>query len=97
MVDGINDMITVEDVRNELARCIEQASKERGKVDYSLGLTAPEIADRINRGVHWTRRAIRRGLEQGSLIRDRAKRVTISGITTTVPVYRASRITESDQ
>lgn len=80
--------ITVEQVREELERCIEEAGKEQGAVDYSKGLTGPEIADRMERGVDWVRKRIKTGINEGTIVRDKAKRENLAGYWVTVPVYR---------
>lgn len=89
--------ITVDDVVIELERCIAEAAGEResGIVDYSIGLTAPEIAGKIGRNVKWVRKQIKKGLSNGTIVLDHAKRINMVRRETTVPVYRPRHEDES--
>jgi len=90
--------ITADDVVMELERCIAEAAKEGGnnKIDYSVGLTAPEIAKNIGRNVKWVRKQLKRGLEKGTIVLDFSKRLTMLRRETTVPVYRPCQDSDGD-
>jgi len=84
--------ITVDDVAIELERCIKEAAAEGVKgIDYSKGLTAPEIAERIGRNVKWVRKQLKKGLDNGTIVLGFSKRLTMLNRGTTVPVYRPRR------
>ena len=84
--------ITVDDVAMELERCIREAAAEGTEgIDYSRGLTAPEIAERIGRNVKWVRKQLKRGLGNKTITLSFSKRLTMLGRKTTVPVYRPRR------
>jgi len=81
--------ITTDDIAIELERRIKEASLDTsGEIDYSLGLTAPEISEKIGRHVKWVRQQLKRGLKDGTIILSFTTRLTMLGRKTTVPVYR---------
>lgn len=90
--------ITADDVVIELERCIAEAAREgiNSKIDYSIGLTAPEIAEKVGRNVRWIRKQLKKGLENGTIVLDFSKRLTMLRRETTVPVYRPYRDDEAD-
>jgi len=87
--------ITVDDVAVELERCIREAAAKdaNGEIDYSKGLTAPEISEKIGRHVKWVRKQLKKGLENGTIVLGFTQRLTMLSRKTTVPVYRPRRDT----
>jgi len=88
--------ITVEDVVNELARLVEEQSSDEA-IDYSQGLTGPEIAERIGRGEKWVRARLKRAIKDGKVQVGKSRRKTIVGAWTTVPVYLPMHDEENEE
>jgi len=90
--------ITADDVVIELERCIREAAAEgtNERIDYSAGLTAPEIAEKIGRNAKWVRKQLKKGLENGTIVLGFTKRLTMLRRETTVPVYRPAENIDGD-